>query len=60
MHVREQPYVSSPTLRASLYVNGATERELVLDPADAKALGIALVRASVQGEAVRITLPPRK
>jgi hypothetical protein len=30
-----------------------------LDAADAKALGIALVRASVEGQAVRLVLPPR-
>jgi hypothetical protein len=57
MNAPEQP--DAPAIRASLYVNGDTERGLVLDPADAKALGIALVRASVEGEPVRLMLPPQ-
>ena len=54
----EQPDAPSPAFPATLYGNSATEQGPVLDPADAKALGIALVRASVEGQAVRLMLPP--
>jgi hypothetical protein len=58
MNAPQQPDASSPAFRGTLDGNGATEQGLVLDPADAKTLGIALVRASVEDQSVRIMLPP--
>lgn len=52
-----QPDAPSPTFRPTPHVSGAPEQELMLDPADAKALGIALVRASVEGQPIRIMVP---
>jgi len=52
-----EPYAPEPAFRAALPVNGAGERGLVLDPVDAKALGIGLLRASIEGQVVRLELP---
>jgi hypothetical protein len=38
--------------------SGTEQPEVVLDPEDARSLGLALVQAAVESRAVRIVLPP--
>ena len=37
--------------------SGTEQREVVLDPVDARSLGLALVQAAMESRAVRIVLP---
>jgi hypothetical protein len=53
--------MNSPARVPVLYVNedsGTQQPEVVLDPVDARSLGLALVRASIESRAVRLVLPP--
>ena len=53
--------MNSPEHVPVVYVNedsGTEQPEVVLDPVDARSLGLTLVRASIESRAVRIVFPP--